>query len=389
MPILKTLLTKRLASGYLRKHLFGRVEWIIERASCNFGRFELEGVQTHLRHQALNLQLQQWHPHQNTGQCVVWQGGSALVWSWDADCLLDEIQAERLRPEQINFIPETLFYPPHTEGARLLVCQRGFEGQIWQTGRLAASRWWREPPGDQEWLNFQRDLGVQPELQQPNAPKPLELTQIDRPWAKSVPLESEGHPESRFEGWLVAVSALLLASYTSWHGIRLYKAEEAMLQRTDELQLARAAARPLQSARQQAMDAQARIHSLQAVNPYPDQLALLARVAGQLSRDGSYLKEWEYSFGSLIFTITVQSKSASSQLVTKFQESGWFRDVRTRPAHSPDDLILAMSVLPTAEIKEDAFKDPPPLSVPLVRESPVIAPSVPRKGTTANPFEQL
>lgn len=84
-----------------------------------------------------------------------WRDADIGVWSWPSGI---EREIDRFEGE---IIPETLLHEP-TDGARLAQTIDGFEGQIWSDRKLIASRWWREPPRDEQWSSFLRAARSEP-----------------------------------------------------------------------------------------------------------------------------------------------------------------------------------------------------------------------------------
>lgn len=69
-------------------------------------------------------------------------------WVWN-----DKIATEHIRGDTL-LLPETFARVPGETGARLVECMYGYEGQIWESQGLMASRWWRTAPSDLEWAQF-------------------------------------------------------------------------------------------------------------------------------------------------------------------------------------------------------------------------------------------
>ncbi len=342
--------SQRLAATVPAPNRLGAAQWVLSRPLYRFCRFDLKHVPKAQRTQALRLQIRQWSPYASPGQYVVWGQDDALVWAWDADRLEADLAAQELKPKSTRIIPESLLHPPLLSGLRLVACLDGVEGQLWQEQRLVHSRWWSEPPSAAEWLNFQRDAGIAPG-QGDAVPAPQALPWLKQPWAKTADLgwgEDQALPHER---WLIGGVILLLAGFTTWHGIELIKTRQAVAQLRTQLAEAGQSAYPLLEARRKALDALARIETLRATNPYPAQLALLAEVAKQLPKDGAHLKEWDYQNGRLKMTVASPNKLSSSFLVKKLQDAGWFRNVQAAPSNDPTTLTLTMETLPPGEIR--------------------------------------
>lgn len=102
----------------------------------------------------------------------------AGLWAWDGGITLkDGRKAETLRQ-----LPETLARQSHDNGARLVFCVDGVEGEIWREGILTASRWWPTTPGDAEWVLFLRAGKY------PATPSELDVpTPVSVPWRSDLP----------------------------------------------------------------------------------------------------------------------------------------------------------------------------------------------------------
>ena len=327
----------------------GVAQWVLSRPLYRFGRFDFKLVAKAHRNQALRIQIRQWSPYPNTGQYVVWDQENALVWAWDADRLGADIAAQNLRSESTQIIPESLLHPPLLSGLRLVGCLDGFEGQLWQGNRPIHSRWWPAPPDDKQWLNFQRDGGINTD-QTAGVPLVQTLTWLRQPWAKTNDLSRIGGLLFSHEALVIRLVVILLTVFTIWFVIELTKTRQAIWKLSAELADAGQSAYPLVEARRKTLDALARIEALQSINPFPPQLALLAAVASNLPKDGSYVNEWDYQNGKLKITITLPNKLASSLVVKKLGDAGWFRNVQAGPSSDASTLTLTMETLPRNEV---------------------------------------
>ena len=325
------------------------MQWVLSRPLYRFSRFDLKHVSKAQRAQALRIQIRQWSPYVNTGQYVVWGEEHALVWAWDADRLANEIAAQNLKLASTAVIPETLLHPPLASGLRLVTCLDGVEGQLWLENRVIHCRWWAEPPTPADWRSFLRDGGIAPD-QSEEIPAVQALNWLKQPWAKTGDLGRDAGQSLPHETWLVRAVVLLFTVFTVWYAIEMIKTKRAVSELKAQLAVATQSAQPLLAARRSALDSLARIEALQGVNPNPAQLALLAEVANNLPKDGTYLNEWDYQNGKLKIAIVSSNKLSSSFLVKKLQETGWFRNVQATPSNDPTALILTMETLPQRDI---------------------------------------
>ncbi|GAB5455981.1 MAG: hypothetical protein Hens2KO_22100 [Henriciella sp.] len=134
-----------------RAGLISGTVYVIPRSQCRFERTwtpraDQKGVD------AIKLSIAQNSNLENSGIFVEPTDDAAAgflnCWVWDADQAAQHIKANSL------LIPETYARVKNTEGARLVECMYGFEGQIWNKNSLLASRWWRSEPDEQDWLEF-------------------------------------------------------------------------------------------------------------------------------------------------------------------------------------------------------------------------------------------
>ena len=324
---------------------FGPVQWILARSLCRFGRFDLSRLPKAKRQQALQLELDQWSPHAESDYYIGWHNDHALVWGWDRDKANRAIEAQGLKPKRVRILPETLLQPALDQGIRLLQCHEGFEGQIWDAGRLQHSRWWPQLPGTDDWLAFQRNASVQPEAQLYTVPNPQIVALTERSWLTASSVSGD-HTERQIEQLALAGALILLTLPTLWYGFAIYNLEQASSTRRDELTQLKLRAEPIQQARREALDALDKINTLRALSPYPNQLQLMSKIAGALPKNDSHIKEWSFQQGLLKITIAASSDLSSSSLVGALQAAGPFREVSALPGPDAKTAILQMQVNP-------------------------------------------
>jgi hypothetical protein len=319
----------------------------LARPLYRFKRFDLRQVPRANRAAALDLQLRQWTPFANSGYYVAWSDGAALAFCWDAERVEQAIKGQNLNPSRVRIIPETVLRPAAETGARLLASLQGYEGQIWAAGQLAQSRWWKGVPAADDWLAFQRDSGCLPDAQQGSVPAPLDLPVQDTPWAKTDDGFAWVGANWRDEKLVYYALALLLLPPTAWQAAHLAHYRQATGQLQSELDALQQTAAPMADVRGQALQALAHVQQLQAVDPYPAQLELMAWIAEKLVRAGDRLTEWSYHDGKLNITLaTTADIQSTSTMVNILQLSGLFDNVRAQPGKTPKTITLDMDVLP-------------------------------------------
>ena len=274
-----------------------------------------------------------------------------MVWAGDADRVEGEVAAARLKPKSTAVIPETVFHQRRSEGVHLVACIEGFEGQSWGPQGLNASRWWPRMPTAIEWINFQRDAATPPERQSNEVPIALAPNWADRPWGRSAPLASSAAYGGKAESWIVPAVVICLFAASMWYGIQLANLTSLVDEQAVVLNDLNRKTEPILAARGQALEALSRLNALQAIDPYPDQLSILAKVAESLPKDGTYLKEWEFQNGKLKLQISSPNKPVSSDFVKLFQSMKIFKNVQAAPGNEPASLNLTMELVPNTEIK--------------------------------------
>ena len=102
----------------------------------------------------------------------------------------------------------------------------------------------------------------------------------------------------------LALVTIALALPTLWYGLGILKLDQVHGRVATYLGQLEQTARPLLTARSQALDEAARIEALLGLDPYPGQLDLLARVAETLPKSDVVIKEWNFQNGKLRITLS-------------------------------------------------------------------------------------
>ena len=323
----------------------GPVEWVLARALVHYKSFPLAEVPKNQRVAALRMQLRQWSPFASAGASVVIERDAAMVWMWDKARVDAAIVAVGLNPARVKIIPEPLLRPQLNEGLRLINALDGVEAQVWRTNTLVASRWWPAMPAAEDWLAFQRDAGFAEHVQLPSTVQSAPM--LDEPWARGGGLEDFRALDSRNEHLVYAIGIVLLAAPTFWYAGHHLKLGAAVSAKKAELATLNDRAQPVIAARNEAQATLLRAQALLALDPYPSQLALMAKVAELLPKNGTSVKEWNYQSGKLKLMIAVPDPGAqSSVLVSALQTAGPFNNVRAAPGGDSKTLVFNMDVNP-------------------------------------------
>jgi hypothetical protein len=320
----------------------------LARSLCRFNVVDLSAVPKNMRTKALALQLGQLSAYAHTGHYAAWDEGKALVWFWDQDVVLRSMALAGVTPQRVRVLPESALYAAHGTGVRLLTNLQGMEAQWWQEGHLLQARWWKQAPIAQEWLDFQRDLGLVATDRQVQVPTPMTLPLE----ASAAPALSYGGGDALGAGWrderlAYSLGLLLLFAPTAWMAAGWAKSSLALEDITAATRAAEGIATPLMNERDQALKALARSEALLALDRYPDTLNLMARFSGVLPKGGAYLREWDFREGKLKLVLVMPDKALSnSALVSLLQADGSFDDVQIAPGNDPKTVVIRAEVVP-------------------------------------------
>ena len=146
--------------------------YVLSRALCSYSRVRLTGTNQKARTAAkLGVAFRQGFEDPQTR--LTKDPNDPLragVWSWDGAFEFDH----GVSAKNVRVFPETLARVPLEEGARLVRCIDGFEGQVWRDGALIASRWWLSQPMAREWQHFMRAAQAPMENDSVEAPAPVD-----------------------------------------------------------------------------------------------------------------------------------------------------------------------------------------------------------------------
>ena len=288
-------------------------------------------------------------PYLDQGRYIFWQAGIALVFIWDNQALAQAMAQHGLRPTRTRILPETVLRPTHDHGALLLKALQGYEGQVWQSGQLVLSRYWKDIPGQQAWLLMQRDAGLAPEHQQTEVPAPRPTTLNASPWQQARSLKFELGDPWRNERLVYLAAAACLTFYGTWHYSQIYRLEQQHAALQADYAALDQQAGPIALARGQALNALANIERLVRADPYPQQMQLMAWVAEKLLKKGDRITEWDYQSGQLKFTISTKIAQKSKDLVEVLHNAGLFTNIRSATGKTPETITLDMTVRKVGE----------------------------------------
>lgn len=309
--------------------LLGPVAWIAPRAECRYRRVDFSQVAPRQRGAAAGIAARREQATPDAVSRIAWTGSVAHIWT-----------RRRLRAtEPRDWMPESLARPaPSADGSRLVRCVNGVEGQVWRAGSPAASQWWPERPGLDQWHRFLRGAGLSPD-ERLGVPEPQVLGWA-RPWGSLRGGARSGDSAERV-AWRAVLGGLALA--LGWQVAAHQRWAEAGRAVEARMQLARGSALPLLDARERADAAAARIGRLVALQSPISDYVLMAEVLAPLPADAR-LGAWQRQEGKLGVTV-LSAESDPRVFVGAYATHPRLARVQAVPA-APGSMQLAFELAP-------------------------------------------
>ncbi len=289
------------------------------------------------------MQVRRWSPFHNAGFAAQWSGNRASVCAWNEDEVKREISDAGLDERRCVVCPESFLRAPLQDGARIINAVDGFEGQVWQEGFLAFSRWWPRQPGRVEWDMFQRAAGLTPEPAVA-VPEPVQIPFLETPW----------HRQDGYLGlsWTLledpryaAALATLVAAPLLYMGAEFVTLTVAQAHIGGQLETLSAETQGIRKMRTEALSNLDEIEDSLALEVYPSQFEILTTALGLMESLKVRITEWTYDVGQLAFTFKSEQSVDPTFLITAFEKNGSFTNV-TASRVQDNQLRVRMDVIP-------------------------------------------
>jgi len=135
----------------------------------------------------VELTVRRAAPYDDADFDVSWLGDWAAVWHWSRKRIVEGCGGEL--PARTRFASEGPYVGQvqESEGTRIEVLRliAGFEGRIWRSGVLTASRWWPAEPTAEQWQLFLRGTGGA-QLESTAPPPPVAAAINTRRWSRTT-----------------------------------------------------------------------------------------------------------------------------------------------------------------------------------------------------------
>jgi hypothetical protein len=322
----------------------GRRYWVVSRRLCNFFAMPLKKVGTAAAaRDEIALQIERMSTAAETGSHVHYGADVACIWLWDQEAVARAAAAIGVNVARMTVVPETALLPPAARRVRLLKLGDGYEGQRWGADGLEASRWWPAPPDDRGWVMFQRGAGVPPDRLQVKVPSPVSPDWLNRPWTRTRSDRNFSLREIDAGIAAMAMAVLFLAAFTYLGAQWLHLSASAA---DIDAETAHQAAKLShdREARNTALENLSLIRHLQALDQYPGQLDLLARVAEILPHNDAHLTQWDFDRGQLDFTVESGHRLDAAYFVEALQKVERFKQVAAERQGGDNTLHIRLTV---------------------------------------------
>lgn len=301
--------------------VLGPQEWVVPRADCHYHRLDFSQLPVRQRPAAARMAVRRHEPGPGALQHIAWEGGIAHAWIWpQPDTAVTQ--------DDHAWIPESLLRaPPDSDGPRLLRQIRGVEGQLWRGGRLAASQWWPDAPGQEAWRRFLRAGGLGPEAAEA-VPVAETVPWSAQPWGD----QRRGLPGSPAAlerlAWTAGLGIVALG--LGWQLAAQANWTIALLRVESQVGSLRAQATPLLEARERADAALEAVRHYRGLQSGSSDYWMMAEVIGLLPKDARFAV-WQRE-GSRLQAGVLSAVSDPRLYVSAFDGHPMLADVVASPA---------------------------------------------------------
>lgn len=266
--------------------------------------------------------IRQVSPFDDTGQFIVQENDSAMVWLWDDARRLSSIaDAEDQHPEltglfaRLPVVPETVFRPKAADGVLVVRHSDGYESQDWKDDVLVDSEW--------------KQAGV---VESP-------AVTLASPWSGSKVHGSLLNEALWFRGAALVLILLLVmqvGAMAGWSAKVALKERQAKISRleTSEVLSLRSKVRRLRSDNE----------TLLGWLDHPSQIATLADF-DELLQETAEISRWEYQTGELVATVN-DKRLNNRRFIESLSSGSHFENVRVDPGARLGTVIISLEVKP-------------------------------------------
>jgi hypothetical protein len=310
------------------KRGFGLQTVVLARSRCRFKWFRLSALPAAERLDALRVQARAWQPFDDSAYVLSLRGETGLAVAWDRLSVQRDLHAAGHDASRCRLLPETLMRQASPDGAHLVQCMGGVEGQIWREGWLCASRWWPSLPVVHDWRLFlYSNESSAHDLAKVDPPALIDVPRSDKP---SLSLESldGGSAQARgLEGRLMALCGLAIVVCAAALARQTWELQQSIARSEAAIVALRQSAAAVLVSRDQALAKAAEARQIAAWLTEIQPIEVLVHLHEMISKSGAQIKEMDLTGNKLRLGLQLSPQSTRSGLVKDFQAGGWFKGV--------------------------------------------------------------
>lgn len=295
----------------------------------------------------VELTVRRAAPYDDADFDVSWLGDWAAVWHWSRKRIVEGYGGEL--PARTRFASEGPYVGQvqESEGTRIEVLRliAGFEGRIWRSGVLTASRWWPAEPTAEQWQLFLRGTGGA-QLESTAPPTPVAAAINTRRWSRTTS-RSQALQMSSLQAHVpratLAVALAAVALFT-WELGAIARAKIDVARANGQARNLDDSLKRILAARASAdADLQA-ISALLALRQARPQHQLLAEVVRLMGGKQWRLHNWQQPTPDRIEATLALTRPDPEALVSAWEASPMFQDVTTELSRQQNEIVVRAKV---------------------------------------------
>lgn len=310
---------------------------LLARDLCTFAQFDSSALPSNRRRQAARLYARTSSPYLISGAALVSTTPNFGIWWWDLERVSPMVSG-RYQSDPV-FRPETLAQPRGTSW-RIVRLDHGYEAQLWRHKGLSASVWQKNRFEAPAWALFTRLQRAAPSA--PDTPPAAETLPV-APDSEAFSLSLA--QVSREQALVIAGSgfALVVACFIALvlgQGLQLSNEAKTIEMATQKMQTQTArpeASRAIEADRQ-------KLAAYRQLEQRTNPITAAAAAIGIVALHDLLPRAVDAAEDTLTLTLPYSAVEVADQLVTEFEDSGYFTDVQPRTNAASKTIVFEMQV---------------------------------------------
>jgi hypothetical protein len=275
---------------------------VMPRSQCLYLRLDARGVPLLRLRSFARLQLLAQSPIVQPEAFVARQRDTLHVWLWDGEHARAFARRHGWPLSRVEVLPSSVMtQPPPAVGAAAVLLHTpgstGCHAQLWRDRRLLHDGWFEAPPNDLSWRIWREDAIRQHGLQWPEAaPVPQDHPILRSPWARNLlrgPRVAAASGRPALTRTALGCATALSVAYGVWLQAQSqhYRGQIDQVQDAESDMSARL--RPVQEARESALQSQRWAVEADRLLPRPSATTLLQRIGDAVTAQGAVVRDLE------------------------------------------------------------------------------------------------